>query len=265
MIIRCLFAVILIGAALAARRTEAQLAEYFVAIDSRTAAFSAPAGEGGGLYPDNPNFGRLTLLFNHGEHFHAIGSYRYVGSAAAPVLEDTSANNRLPEASSGERLALKPGVGPYAGKLTTRGQVGVEYSRLELRNVHQLSGVDDVLFDSSSNRWNASFDADVHLKLLGVSSPLLQVGSLADPNAVPVGGDVHLGEGSENFSFTPVLWIDATAPVGNYSAEFQLIDPNDGSVNSGRFFVDLVHVPEPGTAMLGGFGLLGLALLGRRS
>lgn len=250
-----------VGALVVCGRASAQLAEFYVGIDSRTAPFSAPVADGGGAYPDNPNSGRLTLLFNHVDHFHGLGTYRYVGPAASPVLEDTSANNRIPEISTGQApLPLVPGSGVYAGKNVTLHFAGLEYSDLELRNVRSLAGVDEVLFHSSTDRWSGAFDAaDVHLKLLSVSSPHLNVGSLTDPAALSVGGDVHLGEGGELFAFTPVLWVDQAAPAGDYWAEFQLVDESGNYGNSGRFFVDVRHaVPEPASLVL----FLGSALFG---
>ncbi|MGD9633231.1 MAG: all3515 family Zur-repressed PEP-CTERM protein [Pirellulales bacterium] len=254
-----------VGALVVCGQASAQLAEFYVGIDSRTAPFSAPVADGGGAYPDNPNSGRLTLLFNHVDHFHGLGTYRYVGPAASSVLDDTSANNRVPEISTGQApLPLVPGSGAYAGKNVTLHLAGVEYSDLELRNVQSLAGVDEVLFHSSTDRWSGAFAAaDVHLKLLSVSSPHLNVGSLTDPAALPVGGDVHLGEGSELFSFTPVLWVALAAPAGDYWAEFQLVDESGTYGNSGRFFIDVRHaVPEPASLLmfLGGVSIVGLNL-----
>jgi len=242
--------VLAIGTAVSA--LQAQLAEFYVGIDGRSVPFNAPVGDGGGAYPDNPNEGRLTFLYNHGDHYHGLGTYRYTGPAATPVLEDTSANNRVPEGyTMQEPLTLLPGSGVYAGRNTTGAQPGVNYSDLEMRNVHSLSGVDNILYNSSSMRWNGAFDeADVHLKLLSVSSPELNVGSPADPFALSVGGDVHLGEGDEMFSFTPVLWVDQAAPAGHYWAEFQLIDVSGNYGNSGRFFIDVQQIPEPGSMAL---------------
>lgn len=253
-----LFAGVLAAACCLAAHAQADLAEYYIGIDNRTAPFSAPPSLGGGTYPDNPNFNRLTLLFQHGDHFHGIGTYRYTGPAATPTLEDTNANNRLPETYTGQPpLPLVPGTGLYAGKNMTKHIVGLEYSDLEMRNVQSLAGFpplspEDILFNSSGGRWSSPFDtAHIHLELLSVSSPHLNVGTLTNPHALPVGGDIHVGDGDELFSFTPVLWVDASAPLGNYWAEFRLIDESGFYGNSGRFFLDVRQewrVPEPATA-----------------
>jgi hypothetical protein len=259
---------VVVASSLHVSTASAELAEYYVGIDSRTTPFAAPAGDGGGNYPDNPNYNRLTLLFNHGNHYHGIGTYRYTGPAATPTLEDTSGNNRLPEISSAQPpLELIPGTGVYAGKLVSAHLPGVEYSDLEMRNVQSIDGVDETLFHSSSNRWSGTFaDAHIHLELISVSSPHLNVGSLSDPYALSIGVDAHLGDGDEVFSFTPVLWVDGGAPAGNYWAEFQLVDISDTYGSSGRFYIDVRNVvPEPASLLmiLGGVSIVGLSLRSR--
>jgi hypothetical protein len=239
---------------------QAQLAEYYIGIDNRTMPFNAPAGLGGGAYPNNPNYNRLTLLLNHGDHYHGIGAYTYTGAVATPTLNDTSSNNRLPETFSLQApLPLLAGSGLYAGMKTSQEVLGLAYSDLEIRNAHSLAGVDNILYNSSSNRWNAPFDAaHIHMELLSVSSPHLKVGSATNPNAFQF-GDVHLGDGDEMFSLTPVLWVDGTAPAGDYWAEFRLTDLSGAFGNSGRFFIDVRNVPEPGSLALAGLSLICLA------
>jgi hypothetical protein len=243
--------------------------EYYVGIDSRTTPFAAPAGEGGGNYPDNPNFGRLTMLYAHGVHYHALGTYNYSGPSAMPTLNATNANNRFPEISSlQDPLPLTPGSGVYAGKNVTKALPGVDFSNLEIQSVHSLanSGVTETeaLYRSSTNRWDGAFDdADIHLELVSVSSPWLNVGTPTDPLAFS-GGEAHLGEGNELFSFTPVLWVDANAPGGDYWAEFRLVDESGTFGDSGTFFIDVNQVPEPSTLAVVGMSLAGVLVLRKR-
>jgi len=244
-----------------ASSSNADVAEYYIAVDSRTTPANAPTNLGGGAYPSAPNHNRLTFLYEHVDHFHGIGQHSYSGPAANPTLMDTNANNRLPETYTGQLpLPLVPGAGAYAGKNVSAQIEGVEYSDLEIRNIQSLDPsipVELTLFNSSSERWNKPINTPhIHLKLISVSSPDLKVGTLSDPSALPVGGDVHVGDGSEHFSFTPVLWVDAAAPAGKYSAEFQLLDKSGTYGDSGRFFFDVRQVPEPTSV-----GVAALALL----
>src|SRR5690349_3565 len=68
----------------------------------------------------NPNLNRLTLLLDHGDHFHGIGAYSYTGPATSPTILPTNTNNRIPEISSKEEpLPLTHGGGLYADTLRT--------------------------------------------------------------------------------------------------------------------------------------------------
>lgn len=251
-----------------------QMAEYYIGIDGRSTPFnSPPAPNGDGLpYPNNPNRGRLTFLYNHSNdanptsnHYHGIGAYRYTGPSTAPVLEDTNANNRVPETYTGQTaLPLMPGSGVYTGRLVTSAVPGVEYSNLEIRSVHSLDQTPGspewYLFNSSSQRWTGTFEtADIHLVLLS-TTPGLQVGTAGDAQAFATAGaaGVHVGDGNALFSFTPVLWTNDDAPVGVYSAEFKLVDASGTFGESGRFFIDARVVPEPAgwlllAGLIGGF------------
>ena len=251
---------------------KADVAEYYIGIDARSTPFNAPGTLGGGAYPDAPNHNRLTLLYQHGNHYHGVGTHAWSGPAATSTLSDTNSNNRLPETYTGQLpLPLMPGAGAYAGKNVTQHILGVNYSDLEIRSVHSLDktvtdprGAEEVLFNSSSGRWNQPFDtAHIHLELLNVSSPLLNVGTPTDPSALAVGGDVHVGDGDERFSFTTVLWVDATAPVGNYWAEFKLVDESGTYGDSGRFFIDVRQVPEPTSLGLGVLATAAIAAVRR--
>lgn len=235
---------------------------FYVGVDGRQ---SFPSGTYAGL--PNPNAGRLTLLFDHGDHFHGIGAYSYAGPPPYPAVRPTNSNNRIPETYTLEPpLPLAPGSGLYAGRL--RSAVGAsEYSFLGMASIQSLAGGapgsdEEILFNSSGGRWNAPLDGvTVGLKLVS-ATPGLFVGTETASNLFGSGSDtILLGRGN-TFEFKPVYWVDASAPAGTYSASFQLVNLAAASPfgDSGTFHFDFaVPVPEPGTyAML----LAGLALLG---
>ena len=117
---------------------------FYVGIDSLATIAS---GTYAGLA--NPNYGRLTYLMEHGNHFHGIGAYSYTGGAAAPVINGSNANNRIPELSARisplpGTLALSAGSGEFAGKLVS-GVLGDsvahhDYSYLGTSSIQSLSG-----------------------------------------------------------------------------------------------------------------------------
>lgn len=258
----------------AAGAAYADIATYYIGVDGRQTPFQAPASLGGGAYPDNPNLNRLTLLLHHGDHYHGIGSYSYGGPAAQPALADTNTNNRLPETFTGLAplsLRLSSGSGwngTYRSGLSSILPQDVEYGNLELRNVHSLASEDPVTYNSSSGRWTTSFDsADIYLQLVSISDGLRVSDSAVPTQTIPVGGEWRLGSGADAFQKLPVFWVDAEAAWGDrYSAEFRLLDQSGNFGNSGRFFVDLEVVPEPGSwaLLLASLGLMG-AMAARRS
>lgn len=252
---------------------EADIVSYYIGRDTRTTPFNAPAAVGGGAYPDNPNVGRLTLLFYHGDHYHGIGAYTYSGAATTPVLNDTNSNNRLPESSTNlPPITLRPGAGAWAGTFRT-GLPGSapqdeEYGHIKLRNAHWLSSEDPVTYNSSSGCWTGNFDdAHIHLELVSKSPGLnIAFGQTPANQLINPGDDWHVGDGNEMFSSTPTFWVsDSAAPGSNYYAEFRLTNLNDASMNSGRFFFDLRVVPEPATGLTLALRLLSLLGAQRRS
>ncbi len=207
----------------------------------------------------NPNADRLTLLFDHGNHFHGIGAYSYTGSAMVPDVLSTNANNRIPEVSSRENpLPLAAGGGLYAGTLRTNAGSS-EHSHLGIASIKSLSGhasgsAEDILFQSSGNRWSGQLhNVEIGLKLVD-STPGLHVGMETTKDVYGTNDVFNLGAG-DSFEFKPVYWIDAAAPVGIYSATFELWNTAAASPikDSGTFHFDFAvsPVPEPSTyAML---------------
>ncbi|MCD0463758.1 all3515 family Zur-repressed PEP-CTERM protein [Roseiconus lacunae] len=238
---------LLVVAAIGTTAHASQLGTYYVGVDDAdTVTYGTYSGE------YNTNEGRLTLLFHHGNHFHGIGTHSYTGPASSPVASDTSSNNRLPESYTGlNPISLQPGSGDFAGTyrsgLSSSLPQDLEYGNLNIQNVHSLSGVDDVIYNSSGGRWNTDFDlAHIHMVLLNATPGLNIAFGNTPVSAVAPGGDFHLGDGDEMFSVTPTFWVDDTANVGDvFTAEFMLADLSGTYGNSGRFFVDFQAVPEP--------------------
>jgi len=234
----------------------------------------------------NPNANRLTFLFDHGDHFHGIGSYSLTGTAAAPVVMATNVNNRIPEpytrvspATSAIPLG-NTGTGDYAGHWVS-GVLGADeptygYSHLGIASIQSLDGLDgmnglgDVLFHSSGNRWSAAFQGvTVGLKLVNATAGLM-VGFGDSLNVFGSSQPYALGN-SGNFESLPIFYVANTAAAGTYSAEFQLVNlGNNGNVrDSGSFFIDFSvaqPVPEPQTwaMLLAGLGMLVLLARKRR-
>lgn len=245
---------------------------YYVAVDGRS---GTPSGVYAGL--PNPNANRLTLLFDHGNHFHGLGAYSYSGPAASPTVNNTSTNNRLPEPywrTTPERSALSmvAGTGAFSGSWVssnTGSEVNAEYGYLGIASIQSLSGLSaaaDVLFNSSGQRWNASHpDVIVGLKLESISSGLkVAAGGVTD---IFAGGDTFSLGALDNFTFLPTFHVAQGAAEGIYSASFTLVNLSAGSpvLNSGVFHYDFAvpaaPVPEPEALalMLAGLGVVAWA------
>ncbi len=241
----------------------AQMVNLYVGIDGREILAS-------GTYvgKPNPNYGRLTLLYAHpypyGEfannHYHGIGAYTLTGDAASPVVNHTSAGNRIPEV-----YTELPGVAlvrdtnaVWAGKLISRRHVE-HYSDFRLRSVHSLSQFGEgsselAMFRSSAGtRTNLMPGAVIALELVSKSAGLGIASAQGAAILANPGDRQVIGEGDDfNFEFLPVFWVEAAAAPGTYSAEFRLVDVNtEGGRTpmpaSGRFSFDF---RVPGTPEL---------------
>jgi hypothetical protein len=212
----------------------------------------------------NPNSDRLTLLLDHGSHFHGIGTYSYTGPVTRPTVLSTNTNNHVPEVSSGEGpLPLAQGSGFYAGTLRTN--IGSsEYSYLGIASIQSLANhpsgsMEDVLFQSSNNRWSGQLnDVEIGLRLVE-SSPGLHIGTETTKDIYAADDIFTLGAGND-FEFKPVYWVDAATPAGIYSATFELLKTGTGSsiLDSGSFHFDfnVSPIPEPRTYAMFLAGLL---------
>lgn len=248
---------------------------YFVGIDTLSTVAS---GTFAGLA--NPNAGRLTWLFDHGDHFHSIGAYSYTGTASAPVVNTTNANNRIPELytrtnDSNNAIPLMQGSGLFSGSWASgvlpASTATHDYSHLGVASIQSLDNVDagsEVLFHSSNNRWNASFQGvTVGLQLLS-STPGLKV---AVGNALDVfgAGSVYALGSSVSFAAAPVFYLDGSAADGIYSAQFQLVNlgSNPNVRQSGTFSYDFrvaQPIPEPSTWLTLVAGLMAITALTSR-
>lgn len=248
---------------------DAAFVSYYVGLDSLTTIAS---GTYAGL--SNPNHNRLTFLYAHvfpdtpaSNHYHSKGIYRYTGDNLGEGLTATeiSPTNYLPEGTLPPLDLSFSSGGLHDGKLVSAGQSGNSFSSLTIEDTGALSGFapgsgEDVLFNSSTGRWNGALTgADVHLQLVSLSAGL-NVGSATTLNLfVNPGDELHL---DESFSFTPLFWTNADAAPGLYTAQFKLTDESGTFGDSGTFEFRFNVVPEPSSALLGAFGAL--ALLRRR-
>lgn len=252
---------------------------YFVGVDDLPTIAS---GTYAGLA--NPNFNRLTFLWGHpseatpsSSHYHSKSIFVYTGpNLGASTATTTSPSNYVPEGTL-EPLKLSLGAGLYAGKLISNPYTNVtdpafNFSDLTIGSTQSLASApagsaNQFLFDSSSGRWNSSYeDADLHFELVSLT-PGLKIGgtSALDIGLNNVGDDYHLGEGAENnsFSFTPVLYTEGNASPGVYEAAFRLVDESGTFGSSGVVRIRTEVVPEPATALLL-FGGVALVALRRR-
>ncbi len=239
------------------------LAGYYIGVDARS---TIPSGTYAGQA--EPNIGNLTLLLNHGDHYHGIGAYSYSGPAATPTTNDTNSNNRIPEIFSLEApLALNWGSGSlYSGKLTSQNNPS-EYGNLTFARVdtladHDVGSEEQILFNSSANRWSTLLgNTSIGLQLISATTGLF-VGDAQNTNLFTNSDTISLDSYLDT-EFAPIFWTASNLPAGKYTAEFRLVGLNDANINSGRFYFDFapVAVPVPTAAWLfasGLFGLLGL-------
>ncbi|MGQ9737014.1 MAG: all3515 family Zur-repressed PEP-CTERM protein [Armatimonadota bacterium] len=250
---------------------------YFVGVDGWS---TIPRGTYAGL--DNPNYGRLSLLLAHytpgTEHFHPVGVWSYSGDPRAPIVNNTSTNNRLPElfqrATGQAYIYLRPGSGIFDGFYRSGlDPISYEYSNLLIQPTGVLAGSTDPalqrLFNSFNQRWVGSLgQARVGLQLVDISPGLRITLPDGTPILEQVGQVYEIGQG-DSFAFLPVFSLPIGSPKVVYSASFRLIDLNTQAGytpirDSGVFHFDFQPVPEPSTMAVLGIGIAGLLLRRRR-
>lgn len=252
---------------------------FYVGVDGRQ---TNPTGTFAGLA--NPNANRLTVLFDHGDHFHGIGAYSLSGTAAAPVVVPTSTNNRIPELSSRvspetSALQMVEGTGAMAGSWVSSAEgnaTNQAYGHLGIASIQSLAGLSpeaDVLLHSSADRWSGNHSGVVVGLRLDAISQGLKVSANGDADVFAGATVVTLGA-LEAFSFLPTFHVDRSAAAGTYSASFALVNlAGEGSpvLSGGQFHFDFsvpaAPVPEPATTglLLAGLAVVASVALRRRS
>jgi hypothetical protein len=252
--LRSVFVVgLVLSASAAACRAESVGVGYYVSRDA-----NPMVGQN-----ENPNFGRLTLLYNHGNHFHSIG--RFGGGP-----------NRLPEGTRAP-ITLFSGSGDMEGRFVSKryddGSPSAEYSDLRFESIRSLSGFDagtpeSILFNSSSRRWVSGPEHPDPARQLSLEGSLVALevvslsaglhASIGDQVASTTGDRLELGAGDTLSSLLSFFTDTGIAPLTNLTATFRLIDLSTSTAlgGSGDFRFELQTIPEPGSIALVGVGLL---------
>jgi hypothetical protein len=248
---------------LATAASHADMVPFYIGVDGRT---TIPSGTYAGLA--DPNGGRLTFLYNHGNHYHAKAVYTYTGPNLGAATEVTvSPSNYVPEGSA-PPFAMEPGSGAFAGLYVSGPASDVEIGSVEALRGAAPGSDETILLDSSGGRWNGSIaDAELVIELVGATSGL----SILDASGLPVfagGTSLALGLADASLRFAPIF---AAAAPGDYVAQFRVHDARaDGFDSSGvfeiRFNAAAAAVPEPGSlvmASIAGLAASAAALRGR--
>ena len=236
---------------------------FYVTVDGRN-----PLTFGTYTGLENPNVGRLTLLYAHwnqetpeNNHFHSIGSYNYEGPIESPTVTATNTNNRIPEGYTGQApLTLQEGSGELAGKLISA-HTDEHYSDLTFYPIHDLSPAaegtpEGIMYASSGGGYASTAMDGMNLAIELVSmTPGLYLGTeqLSSPgDQITIGSEADL-------PFTPLFWTNDDVAPGHYEAEFKLVDLSGTYPDSGTINFDFAVVPEPGS---GSLVLLGASVIG---
>ena len=267
-LLKCLCCATLTVALVSSKSLAQEQREFYITVDGRN-----PLTFGTYTGLENPNLGRLTLLFAHwnqempeNNHFHSIGSYSYEGPVESPTVTTTNTNNRIPESYTGQApVTLQEGTDSLAGKLVSS-KTDEHYSDLTFLSIHDLKPAaegtpEGIMYASSGGGYSSTTMDGMNLAIEIVAmSPGLFLGTeqLSAPGErLTIGGESDL-------PYSPVFWTEGDAAPGHYSAEFKLVDLSGTFPDSGTINFDFAVVPEPCSSSLLLFGVAAAGIALRR-
>ncbi len=236
-----------------AASSQAAMKHYYIAVDPTPTVSDWSLF--GGL--PSPNANRLTFLYAHAmddpshNHFHTMGCWSYTGDVDDPTVVNhcvysflnegqavQMTGNTIPEQFDEMGMGVEPplslqaGAGIYEGKFTTGARDDEIYSDLDIRTVHELfpfeEGTPEHFMlhgtDAYGEKWDTSLAGAVIAVELVSKSPELNIGTSTDLSILSNPGDRYVVGAGDTLAFLPVLWVEADAPVADYSVTLRFVD-----------------------------------------